>query len=419
VTIDAERRGQLRSALGWLASAVILVLAFSLSPNFEWSDHPRSAPYAGDFLHEYAGGWIVREGDRSRLHDPSYFSVTQHDPALTGFTWNADKVLLPLYPTFYYLWVSPLSWLDYRSAAHLFTALSVAALFASVVLIAGFDPASRTWPGLGWWVAASLFYSPVLESLVSGQKGTLLLLIFAGTYRLLAQRALFSAGALFACAAWKPQLLLAVALVMLAKREWRFFAGLAATGAVLCAQSLAVGWETSLDWIATTLHPLPHRELVGRSHNWLGFARLLLGDYSGPAVYGLTLALVGVTLITLFRLLPGPLAFEWPRFRIQFAAIVLATTLVSPHLYTYDLTILVLPLIVLAAELPTLASTGTRRLWLGALLLAFLMGAVSTSIAARVPLQCSALASFALLLALNRHPTLSREVSSSAGAIVK
>ena len=69
----------------------------------------------------------------------------------------------------------------------------------------------------------------------------------------------------------------------------------------------------------------------------------------------------------------------------------------------YDLTILVLPLIVLARELPALASTWTRRLWLGALLLAFLMGAASSSIAARVPLQCSALVSFALVLVLDRH----------------
>jgi hypothetical protein len=63
-----------------------------------------------------------------------------------------------------------------------------------------------------------------------------------------------------------------------------------------------------------------------------------------------------------------------------------------------------LPLLVLARELPAVppASSAARRLWLGALLLVFLMGGASTAIAARVPVQCSALAGFALLLVLSR-----------------
>ncbi len=388
------------AALGWVAGAAILAIAFTVSPNFRWSEEPRSGPYAGDFPHEYAGGWIVRAGDPSRLYEPDYFSEVQHDPAVVGFRWSSDTVVLPLYPPFYYLWCAPLSRLDYRSAAHLLTALSVAALIASAALIVG---AGRRVPGaLGWWVAASLCYAPVLESLIGGQKGTLLLLLFAITYRLLAGRRLFLAGAAFACAAFKPQLLLVVVLVMLVAREWRFFAGMAATGAVLGAQSFAVGWKASLAWIAAMLHPLPHYQHVPRSHNWLGFVRLLLGEYSGFAVVGITLALVAATLFALRRVLRGGLAFDRPRFAIQFAAIVLATPLVSPHVYTYDLSILVLPLIALALAMPAAppATVAARRLWLLALLAVFAIGGASPAIAERIPLQFSALASSALLLLL-------------------
>src|SRR5262249_5351791 len=154
----------------------------------------------------------------------------------------------PLYPPFYYLWCVPLSWFDYRTSAYLFTALTTAALVASTALIAG--PGARARGALGWWVAASLCYLPVLDSLVGGQKGTLFLLVFAITYRLLAKRRVFLAGAAFGLAAVKPQLMLVLLLVMLIQREWRFFAGLAATGAVLGAQSLIVGWKPLLDWVA-------------------------------------------------------------------------------------------------------------------------------------------------------------------------
>src|SRR4030095_9139826 len=146
------------------------------------------------------------------------------------------------------------------------------------------------------------------------------------------------------------------------------------------------------------LHPWAHTVMVTRSHNWLGFARLLLGEYSGPAVLGLWLSLLAATGIVLWRVLGGRLEYESRRFRIQFAAIVLATPLVSPHLYTYDLAILVLPLILLALAMPEGAVA--RRFWLLALGLVFLMGGASPRIAALIPLQFSSLASFAMLLVL-------------------
>ena len=105
----------------------------------------------------------------------------------------------------------------------------------------------------------------------------------------------------------------------------------------------------------------------------------------------------------LLRQLRGRLAFDSPRFAVQFSAMVLATPLVSPYLYkTYDMAILVLPLVVLAREMP--ASGAARRLWLVALALVFAMGGLSPEIAARIPLQLSALATFTLLLVLVAVP---------------
>ncbi|HKA13935.1 MAG TPA: glycosyltransferase family 87 protein [Myxococcota bacterium] len=397
--------------MGWAAAAVILAVAFAVSPNFKWTDAPRVGPYAGDFLQEYTGGRIALAGDRARLYDPDYFAQLQHDPAVVGFAWPSDTSFPPIYPPFYYLWVAPLSRLDYHTAARLWTALSVAALVAGVGLLADRDRSARA--QLGAWVAASLCYAPVMETFLSGQKGTFLLAIFAGAYRLLVRQRPALAGALFGCAAFKPQLVPVIALAMLAKRQWRFLAGMAATGAVLAAQSLWVGWRPTLAWIAEALHPAPQPELIARSHSWIGFARLLLGAWSGPAVLALALALVAATLALLARGLRGPLDSAHARFPIQFAAMVVATALASPHLYTYDLTILVIPLYLAAREMPSAppATAAQRWMWLGTLLAVFVLGGASSAIAERIPLQVGAVAGLALLFVLALAPGVQSELA--------
>jgi hypothetical protein len=328
-----------------------------------------------------------------------YFDAVQHDPALTGFTWPADHFFQALHPPFYYVWVAPLSALEYRNAAHLWAALGVAALVASIVLLGITDPRIRPW--LGWAVALAVFYTPVAETLVSGQKSTLILLLFTATYLLLTKRRSFLAGVVFGCAAFKPQLLLVVAVAMIAKREWRFAAGMAAAGTLLALQSLGLGWDTCAGWLSSIAHPFPQTELVGRSHSWLGFAELLSGEERGPIVLGLTGALVAATALVLARILRGRLDFDTPRFAAQFSALVLATPLLSPYLYkTYDLAIFVLPLFLLARELPS--EKGTRRIALVSLGLVFAIGGLSPAIAERVPIQLSALASFALLVVISK-----------------
>jgi len=393
------------AALGWIAAAAVLALAFAVSPNFRWSEAPRPSPYAGDFLHEYVGGWMVREAGPARLYDVARFSAAQHDAELVGFTWPREQFFQALHPPFYYQWVAPLSRLDYRSAAHLWAVLGVAALIASVVLLGRSDARMRAWLGPG--LALCVLYTPVAETLVSGQKSTFLLLLFAATYVLLARGRPALAGAVFGLVALKPQLLLVVAVAMLAKREWRFVAGMAATGVVLAAQSLLLGFDACAGWLDAITHPLPQRELALRAHSWLGFAQLLLGENRGAAVVGLTAALGLATALVLARVLRGPFAYGSPRFRIQFAAMVLATPLVSPYLYkTYDLAIFVVPLFLLAREWLDLPAERTtlRRVWLVSWLAVFAMGGASAAIAERIPVQFSALASFALLLMLGGTP---------------
>ncbi|MGH8733612.1 MAG: glycosyltransferase family 87 protein, partial [Burkholderiales bacterium] len=369
------------SALGWVAGAAIVALCFAVSPNYDWYPE-RTAPYAGDFVHEYAAGWLVRTGDPARVYDLGRFTAAQHDPGLVGFSYPGDQFFQALHPPFYYQWVEPLSLLDFRTAAHVWAALGVAALVASIALLS--DQWLRPW--LGWLVALSIFYIPVAETLVSGQKSTLLLLLFTCTYLLLASGKPVAAGAVFGCIALKPQLLLVVSLVMLSKREWRFVAGIAVAGVLLGAQSLLMGWDACTAWLASIKDPFPQAKLVGRSHSWLGFVQLLTSEGGGPLVLGLTAVLILATGVVLFRLLRGRFDYGSRRFAVQFSAMVLATPLVSPYLYkTYDMAIFVLPLVLLAREIP--ATRPERRIWLIALALVFAMGGLSPELSSHLPVQ--------------------------------
>ena len=60
------------SALPIALAAAVIVSLYAFSPNFRVTSDPQASPYAGDFLQEWIGGWIVRAGDRTRMYDAAY-----------------------------------------------------------------------------------------------------------------------------------------------------------------------------------------------------------------------------------------------------------------------------------------------------------------------------------------------------------
>ena len=87
-----------------IALSVLVVTAVLLvSPNFRPERGPDAIPYAGDFLHEWIGGYVIRAGDPARLYDREYTTALQHDPSLVGFEFRRDAYLPMVYPPFYYV----------------------------------------------------------------------------------------------------------------------------------------------------------------------------------------------------------------------------------------------------------------------------------------------------------------------------
>jgi hypothetical protein len=248
---------------------------------------------------------------------------------------------------------------------------------------------------------AAVAFLPFVENLVSSQKGTLWLLLFTATFVALARDRPLSAGLLFGLQALKPQLALVVPVVLLAKRAWRFVAGVAVTVAALVLVSIATGPDLAREYVRFAGGAADYARFGGgylnRLHGLYGFFTLLAGGPT-PAARVATAAATGVVVLLLGRLFRGPLDVRGPRFPLQFAGLVVATLLVSPHVVTYDLTLLLLPMFLVGAVLVRGAvPTGRRRAVLWLLVATYLACGVSQSIASRTGFQLAVPTLLALL----------------------
>jgi hypothetical protein len=257
-----------------------------------------------------------------------------------------------------------------------------------------------------WGLAGALFFTPVLQNLCSSQKSTLALLILTAAYLLLNRRRPFWAGLIFGLLAFKPQLTLVVALAMLFKRQWWFVLGGAVTGAILVGLSLLTSTDACNQYLHISGHMADYINSGGfpldKMHCWYGFWKLLLPGQDLTIVQAATLLTGGITVVVLTRLLRGPLAYGQPMFAMQFAGLVVATILLSPHLLTYDLTLLLLPFFLITHLLLThwslLADRQSRLICL--LVLLYFGAGVSPLLAQRTHLQVTVLLLFALLATL-------------------
>jgi len=203
-------------------------------------------------------------------------------------------------------------------------------------------------------------YPALLVTLRFGQISTLTLVAPALVVAALAVNRRFLAGMCLGLLAYKPQLLVVAIPVLLVARDWRGITGLAVAGAA----QLAFAWvwvgtgvmkEYALTLAQVTLRPDMVMLYPENSHSLRGFLRLL----GVPASVAST---VGVACVLACA---APVARAWrgdapPLMRVS--ALILLTLLLTPHLITYDLLLLAVPIIALAEWAATHAKNpGARR----------------------------------------------------------
>jgi hypothetical protein len=381
------------------------------SPNFHATSAPDARPFAGDFLQEWISGQMLRRGDSARFYNHEYAQEWEHRTDLVGLEWQREQYFPMVYPPFYYLLVLPLSYLPFTTAALVWLSLMALAFLASWHIFTAL--VQHAW-GVNvpkWWLPASLLFMPLIENFTSCQKGTVLLLLLTAVYALLVRGRSFWAGVTFGLIAFKPQYALPIAVLMLLKQDWKFIIGGLVTGSLLVGICGAMGYDLCQQYWEFSRHAADYMQSGGydltKSHSWYGFLTLLSGETrSAFWVRACTLLILVTMFMTVAAAWRVELSYRSRRFAYAYSAAILATILASPHVYTYDLTMLLLPMALVGLpRSETQSSAEEVGLAKGALLLFCTLG-LSPSIARVTGIQLSvpALFGWLCLLSYATHP---------------
>lgn len=325
---------------------LLMVAIFLFSPNYRQSDSVRTDPLGGDFLQEYVGCIALWNSGGDAFFDLEAFKKLQHDPAIVGFQWEESGYFPLVYPPFYYAAFTPFTWLPYTMAMACWLVLMTACLVGAIFLLDRFVPGSRE--TLRWAAPMCVLFIPLINSLNGGQKGTLLLLLLTATWLLLKKEKSFAAGLFFGLLAFKPHLGLLIGGVMLCKRQWKFVLGSLATVTSLVGISFLFGPNLWMDYVHVTLGMGDYVSTKGYdltdAYSFWGACQLLFGQSMSPLAKVATIILAFGMIAFVATTVRDRFDFPSQRFDLQFAMLVVATVVTSPHLFKYDLTMLLLPM---------------------------------------------------------------------------
>ena len=403
-----------------ISTLLVLFMTGSIlvdSPNYGGApETARRSPYGGDFLQEWTGAYAVRNSDAEHLFDADYLQSIQHNENLLGFSWPSDRNYAMVYPPFYYAMLSPLALVPYKSAAWILSSLMIACLVISQWLLARTlrqkqapkpqlppntakrSPAPRlaTETVVALIFLAACFFVPVVRSFTLGQKGPFCLLLMVATFVLLKTNRPLLAGLSFGLMAFKPQFAIVILVAMLLKRQWRFLSGVALTFSALAAISWSLGWSSVISYLEFCTGVGDFVESGGypahQSHCLYGFLTLING---GTSAMWVKLAWLGGALgiaQILQQTLAGKLDTTAKKFELQFTSLVIATLLISPHLFTYDLAMMLLPFCLTYSYLSAECVAPSTRRRLSVLMLSmFVISGFSYYVAALSGIQVTTL----------------------------
>jgi hypothetical protein len=205
------------------------------------------------------------------------------------------------------------------------------------------------------------------------------------------------AGVLIGLMVFKPQLVVVIVLVMLLAGEWRIVAGAAVAGSAQLAGAWLAGGSNVMRQYVEVLATLARNPSLvqiypGEVHSLRGFAHLLIGSAVLLSMVSIV-ALVAAVWVGLRAWKSGmPRAGKW-------GLLVVLTVLASPHLLTYDLVLLTIPLLVFAGW-AIAHQEHPRQPWVARLLLLLYLAPFSSNLVRLVPIQLSVVVMVALVAVL-------------------
>jgi hypothetical protein len=270
-----------------------------------------------DFVNVWMAAHLLRDGQVATAYDLHGFIAAMRGvfgDAFPFHNWSYPPSILPF--------VAPFGWLAYGPALILWSLLGLTAFLLTTrgkaTLLLATSPAA-------------------LVNLLSGQNGFFTAACFLGGFTLLARRPV-TAGILFGLLTIKPQLGILIPFALILLGQWRAFATATVAALTLAAFSTVL-WGPGL-WHAYFSEIAAYQQML--LHSFHGFyATMMPGPYAAartislPHEVAMTLHLA-VTFIAAIAGL-GILRREGTSPR-AILALAIATMLVTPYGYNYDLT---------------------------------------------------------------------------------
>jgi alpha-1,2-mannosyltransferase len=349
-----------------------------------------------DYMRLYATGVLARERRWTEFFDGDAHVATARATIDPGLRMSG---LRPNYSPAVGLALAPLTRLPFLSSFYLFSACSIVAFAATVWIVVRATRFLQTEPATV--ALCALAFPALLDTLRYGQLSAFTLLAFcAGAVSWRSDRR-FLAGIALGLVVYKPNLLVGPAVVLVALGEWQAIVGLGVGALAETGVSLVFSdMETMARYVSTLMSQArdPHVLQIypPELHSWRGFFQLVTPEpWAGVLTLAATVATVGIAILIWRRT---------PDWRLRWSALTVTAVLTSPHLLTYDLLLLALPLLLVADWLIERGQPLPASTWIG-LLLVYFSSLVSPFAASIAHIQVSTLAMTWLLAYLARIPS--------------
>jgi hypothetical protein len=322
-----------------------------------------------DFTIFYTAGKMLRQGLGHRLYD----SALQYEVQQTFAAGvRIRKGPLPFnHPPVEALIFEPLASLDYPAAYLVWSGINLAILGFLPFLLRRHIPVLAQCPAFVW-VLMFLGFFPVLVALLQGQDVILLLLLNALAFAALKRNADTLAGCWLGLSVFKFQLIIPLVLILLCWRRTKVLQSFVVVAAGLTAMSVAItGLAGALRYPGFVLHVEKFMErdriavdmpnLRGLLEGW-SFARGFPGAHVITIAFSIGL-LVWVIVKGRGRT-PSSQRFERDfdlDFDLRFSVAMVTAVLVSYHAFPYDLSLLVIPLLLVVNYVIATASLHRYR----------------------------------------------------------
>lgn len=303
-----------------------------------------------DFSSFYCAAQIIRQGMGRELYNLGVQAGLQSRVAAVHAFFN--------HPPYEALWFLPFTYFSYRTAYILWTLTSMGLLALSTFwiqsctgVLGAISAYARIRPDFGLLFVLFLTFAPATTCLLLGENSMVTLLIYTLVFVLMKRGSDFEAGCILALGLYKFQLILPFVLILILRKKWRLVKGFSCATALLVLLSVAIsGFGVLVAYPRLLFFDPTYQKIAGFAPDFMpnlrGFLFLVTRSRVTAPAFSLTLAALSAVCL-------GWTAKSWreDQMELSFSAALLATLLASYHLYNYDLTLLLLPIAILAGEL--------------------------------------------------------------------